>query len=178
MDIKNIIRTKAAVYAACSVLLKNMEFTFGDIKRIYIAGGFDYYRFRQLSDLSLFEKDERIKFLGRVSDEDLKNLYKNALLFVFPSLYEGFGIAYIEALGFGLPIIATTKGAAKEIIKHGNQGFLINPNDYNSLKQYISILIHDHELLYQMSVNSLQHYKTFPTWKESMNKIIDYLKII
>src|SRR5258706_3070056 len=66
-----------------------------------------------------------LKFHGMLDNEPLIELYKQAHVMVVPSSYEGFGIVYLEGMGFGLPAIGTTAGAASEIITHGEDGYLI-----------------------------------------------------
>ena len=58
-------------------------------------------------------------------------------LLAVPSSYEGFGIVYLEGMHFGLPAIAGTDGAAKEIITHGQNGFLVRPGNPQALAHHI-----------------------------------------
>ena len=73
-----------------------------------------------------------------------------------PSSYEGFGIVYLEGMQFGLPAIAGTAGAAKEIITHGHNGFLVPPGNPEALAHHIELLIRDRELLLKMSLAAHQ----------------------
>ncbi|NIN52858.1 MAG: glycosyltransferase [Nitrososphaeria archaeon] len=118
----------------------------------------------------------QVSFLGFVTDSELKTHLEKSHVLAVPSIYEGFGIVYLEALGFGLPIIATTGGAAKEIIKHGREGFLVPPENPVLLGKSVSKLMQDLDLLRHMSLNAISRYKDFPTWSESMYKIYDFLK--
>jgi phosphatidylinositol alpha-mannosyltransferase len=65
-----------------------------------------------------------VKILGRVSDEDLAELYGQAWLFCLPSTYEGFGIPYIEAMASGCPVVATRNPGAVEITGNGRLGVI------------------------------------------------------
>src|SRR5207253_306790 len=62
--------------------------------------------------------------LGRVSDEELAELYRRAWVFCLPSTYEGFGIPYVEAMASGCPVIATANQGAVEITENGRFGVL------------------------------------------------------
>ncbi len=70
---------------------------------------------------------------GSLDKEPLIEKLKQAHVLVVPSSYEGYGIVYLEGMCFGLPAIGTTAGAAGEIIKDGQTGYLIEPNDLASL---------------------------------------------
>ncbi len=122
--------------------------------------------------------DSRVELLGFVDNDELSASFKKSHLLVVPSIYEGFGIVYLEALGFGIPVIATTNGAAKEIIRHSEEGFLVPPEDPQSLARHISILINNPDLLNNMSRNSIKRYEDFPTWSTSMKRIRDFLVTI
>ena len=94
----------------------------------------------------------RISLLGTVSDQDLAVLLPQHHLLAVPSSYEGFGIVYLEGMQFGLPAIAGTDGAAKEIITHGQNGFLVLPGNPEALAHHIELLIRDRDLLLKMSL--------------------------
>lgn len=76
---------------------------------------------------------ETVEFLGNISDNTLSLLYQNAGAFLFASVDEEFGIAPIEAMGQGLPIIAYASGGLKETIKEGINGYLFNELNEDSL---------------------------------------------
>ena len=67
-----------------------------------------------------------VKFLGNLADEELKKIFKNAKAFLFASRDEEFGIAPVEAMGYGLPVIAYNSGGVPEYVKDGINGFLFN----------------------------------------------------
>ena len=71
-------------------------------------------------------------FAGFIPDEDLKNYYQQADLFALPSLYEGFGIVYVDALLNGLPIVATACGGPEDIVTHDN-GLLVPTRNSQAL---------------------------------------------
>ncbi len=92
-----------------------------------------------------------------------------------PSSYEGFGIAYLEGMGFGLPAIATTQGAAREIITSGENGYLVAPDDPRELAECLLQLAEDRELLLRLSLGAHQHFIDHPTWEQTTLRIRDFL---
>jgi glycosyltransferase involved in cell wall biosynthesis len=92
-----------------------------------------------------------------------------------PSSYESYGIVYVEAQQFGLPVIGTTEGAAKEIISHGDNGYLVPPEDPQALADLLQKLHHDRPLLLTMGRNALAAYIRHPRWDESCEIIRQYL---
>jgi glycosyltransferase involved in cell wall biosynthesis len=118
----------------------------------------------------------RVKIEGKVNDADLAaRLVENQVL-VVPSEYEGFGIVYLEGMGYGLPAIATTSGGAKEIITHRRNGFLISPGDVLSLASYLTELHENRQLLAVMSGNAYKRYREHPTWQTTGENILNYLQ--
>ncbi|TNM65319.1 glycosyltransferase family 4 protein [Aliirhizobium smilacinae] len=86
---------------------------------------------------------ERVLFRGRVSDEELDRAYRRARAFVLPSVKEGFGIVYLEAWKYGLPVICSNAGASHEIISHGGDGFVVDPSDIDRLADHMGVLLSD-----------------------------------
>ncbi len=104
-------------------------------------------------------------------------------MLVVPSSYEGFGIVYLEAMAFGLPVIAGAAGATDEIVLHGSTGFLVLPDDTLSLRLQLERVISrggdhggDRALLAQLSVTAFETFSNHATWKQSMTSIEDLLK--
>ncbi|GAB4462041.1 MAG: glycosyltransferase [Anaerolineales bacterium] len=117
----------------------------------------------------------RVFFHGALDNEPLIELYRQSHVLVVPSSYEGFGIVYLEGMGFGLPAIGTTAGAAGEVITHGGDGYLIEPDDDVTLAKTLEKLANDRELLVRLSVNALKRYRSQPRWDETAGKIREFL---
>ncbi len=117
----------------------------------------------------------KVFFHGILDNEPLIERLEYAQVMVVPSSYEGFGIAYLEGMGFGLPAIATTSGAASEFITDGENGYLIPPANALVLAERLETLANDRELLARMSINALQCYKQQPTWEQTVDRIRDFL---
>jgi glycosyltransferase involved in cell wall biosynthesis len=119
---------------------------------------------RQIQDAGLAS---RIFLLGAIPTHELAAHYAASHLLTVPSSYEGFGIVYLEGMHFGLPAIAGTAGAARELIRPGHNGFLVPPGDAAALARYISLLMEDRELLKRLSLTAHQVGASHPTWNES-----------
>ncbi len=117
----------------------------------------------------------KVFFYGILDNEPLIERLEYAQVMVMPSSYEGFGIAYLEGMGFGLPAIATTSGAASEFITDGENGYLIPPKDSSALAERLATLANDRDLLARMSIKALQRYQRQPKWEETMDRIRNFL---
>jgi glycosyltransferase involved in cell wall biosynthesis len=119
--------------------------------------------------------DSRIAWRGGLSDDDLAAEMAAAHVLAVPSDYEGFGIVYVEGMGFGLPALATTAGATGEIITDGENGFLVAPGDASALAERIDALALDRDLLARMSAAALARSARHPAWAETTTAIRDFL---
>jgi glycosyltransferase involved in cell wall biosynthesis len=86
---------------------------------------------------------QRAIFTGFVDDEDLPALFNGALFFVYPSLYEGFGIPVLEAMACGVPVITSDASSLPEIV--GEAGVLVDPTDTRALAAALMALLDDPE---------------------------------
>jgi glycosyltransferase involved in cell wall biosynthesis len=127
---------------------------------------------QQVGRLSLTGK---VDFLGSVIDSDLSRYLTDSHLLVVPSSYEGFGIVYIEAMGFGLPVIGSTEGGAKEIITHGIDGYLVAPGDSRALSARINGLIENRAQLCSMSLAALNTFSRHSTWSDTGKLVHEFL---
>jgi glycosyltransferase involved in cell wall biosynthesis len=119
---------------------------------------------------------ERVSLWGVVTGEALRDYYQKSHLVAGPSSYEGFGIVYMEGMGYGLPAVASTAGAAHEIITHGQNGFLVRTGDAAAIAEHIEDLNRDKAKLFRMGLNALDRYRRHPTWDESTSKIAEFLQ--
>jgi glycosyltransferase involved in cell wall biosynthesis len=112
---------------------------------------------------------------GPLDREPLIDRIKKAHVLVVPSSYEGFGIVYLEGMGFGLPAIGTSAGAANEIISDGVDGFLIEPENAQELADKLKVLREKRETLIQMSLAARDRYLRQPKWDETAGQIREFL---
>ena len=127
---------------------------------------------RQISSNHL---SQSIQFSGPLNSSALNACYRQNDILVLPSVNEAYGIVYIEAQGFGLPVIGTLAGGAVEIIQHGENGYLIEPGDSGTLFELLTTLNKDRDLLTDMGTKARSFYQKHPTWNESCGKIRDFL---
>ena len=130
-------------------------------------------RFVTVNDLSSI-----VTFHGALDNQPLVEMYKQAHVMAVPSSYEGFGIVYLEGMGFGLPAIGTTAGAASEVITHDSDGYLIKPDDATTLASHLSELATNRELLLKLSLNAVKRYQQQPKWDETAKSIREFLYVI
>jgi len=151
----------------------------GDCWRLTVAGSLELDKAyvqairRQIDELGLAS---RITLLGTLPAGELAARYAASHVLVVPSSYEGFGIVYIEGMHFGLPAIASTAGAAREIITPGENGFLVDPGDTNGLAQCLRTLMTDRRRLAEMSLAAHRRAAAHPTWNESAARIRVFLQ--
>jgi glycosyltransferase involved in cell wall biosynthesis len=118
---------------------------------------------------------DSVVFHGILDDESLQKELEAAHILVVPSSYEGYGIVYLEGMAFGLPAIGTTAGAAGEIIKPRENGFLIRPGDAAALTVYLLALMTDRSLMKQLSLNALASYRQRAAWDQTVESIHQFL---
>lgn len=101
----------------------------------------------------------RVHFTGFVADADLPALLAGALAFVFPSLYEGFGMPVVEAMACGTPVITSTSSSLPEIA--GDAALLVDPLDTNAIAAAIMRLNDDHDLRATLRQRGLARARLF-----------------
>jgi glycosyltransferase involved in cell wall biosynthesis len=103
-------------------------------------------------------------------------MLKQAHVLAVPSSYEGFGIVYLEGMGFGLPAIGTTAGAAGEVIADGVDGFLVSPGDARELADRLRVLAEKREVLVRMSLAARERYLRQPKWEQTASQVRAFLQ--
>ena len=117
-----------------------------------------------------------IRFLGRVSDEELHHWYAKCDLFVMPSQSEGFGIVYIEAMSYGKPIIAGRGGAIPEVVVDGQIGILVDHDKDGEIAAAITTLLNDDVLYERLAETARCHVRvqySYPVFREQVFAIFD-----
>lgn len=117
----------------------------------------------------------RVHFLGYVSDDLLRLLYRRAVVFVYPSLFEGFGLTVLEAMACGCPVITSNITSLPEV--SGDAAILIEPKDFNALSDSIVRVSKNKEKREKLIAKGIQRAKTF-TWNKAAELTYNvYLKV-
>jgi len=127
-------------------------------------------------ETKILDIEDRVKFFGFIKKEELWKCYSAADLFVFPSVNEPFGIVLLEAMGFGLPIIASDSGACPEVI--GNAGILFKEGDYEDLGKKILKMMSDLKLRKQLTEMGLKRVKELFSIEENIRKHVNLYQSI
>lgn len=111
---------------------------------------------------------ERIHIERFVSDKRLADLYTHAKAFVSPSIYEGFGLPFVEAMHYGLPIIGSKTGPVPEVV--GDAGMLVDPYNVEDIARAMTKVVQDNKLYSKLQKNALERAKMF-TWEHFANTL-------
>jgi glycosyltransferase involved in cell wall biosynthesis len=114
-------------------------------------------------------------FTGYIPDQDLSAIYSGALAFVYPSLYEGFGLPPLEAMQCGTPVITSNTSSLPEVI--GDAGIMINPTDSDELCQAMLDLINNADLRNRLSQKGRDRAQQF-SWSKCAQETVEIYKTI
>lgn len=118
---------------------------------------------------------DRIHFTGYVPDEDLPLLYNMASVFVYPSLYEGFGLPPLEAMQSGTPVVVSDRTSLPEVV--GDGGLTVDPDDVTALSDAVARLWSDPETRSKFETRGRQRAEQF-SWDRTATRISDVLDSI
>ena len=160
---KNIVR----LIKAYAIIAKKMG-----IPPLILVGkkGWNYQEIFKIVKESALEK--KVIFTGYVSDHNLPYLYNAADLFVYPSLYEGFGLPVLEAMTCGTPVITSNISSLPEVVDQS--ALLINPNSISEISCALERLLSDAVLREKLSNDGLTRAESF-SWLRTAEQV---LKII
>ena len=117
-------------------------------------------------DIARFRLGARITLLGAVPQTRLAELYANADVFVLASRFEGYGIAYAEAIARGLPVIGTTAGAIPDTVP-ADAGILVSPNDELALARALHRVIAEPDERAKLAARAHKAATQLPDWRDS-----------
>ncbi len=120
-----------------------------------------------------YKIESRVKFLDFVPDEDLPSFYKNALCFVLPSLYEGFGLPVLEAMKYGCPVVASNISSLPEAA--GDAALYVDPLNVEDIKKNLELIINNPELRKDLVEKGYKQVKKF-SWEKTARETLRALE--
>ncbi len=117
-----------------------------------------------LRDMRRRNEGIKITLAGYLSDSEILSLYEEADVFVYPSLYEGFGLPVLEAMACGCPVIASNVSSLPEVV--GEAGTLVDPYDVEALAHAVSAVLENDELKREMSRKGIAQAQKF-SWEKA-----------
>ena len=164
---KNVVRIIEAFSALKSELQKEDQIP--DLKLIIIGDDLSSHpRLRRTVVPSGVQND--VRFLGFVPIEVLRIFYDVAKVFVFPSLYEGFGLPPLEAMAHGTPVVTSTTSSLPEVA--GNAALLVNPENVFEIRRALQRALLDPALRAQMKQRGYEQAQRF-SWTASVSRILE-----
>lgn len=144
--------------------------------RLVLAGGLGWLYeevFQKVAELGL---QDFVLFPGYVPEEDLPALYSLADLFVYPSLYEGFGFPPLEAMACGVPVVASNAASLPEVV--GDAGLLVRPTDIEQLADAIARALTDNALRAELRERGFKRARLF-TWQAAAERALSiYRRVV
>jgi len=121
----------------------------------------------------LNKNKERIVYIGYVSEKDLALIYNKTSIFIYPSLYEGFGLPPLEAMACGCPVIVSNRAGLPEVC--GDAAYYIEPESPESIKHGILRILEDNSFREELSKKGLERAKLF-TWEKTTKNLLEIFK--
>ena len=139
---------------------------------------YDEYYATLIEQIRSYDLTKQIHFRGRVSNSELDHFYSSAYSFLFPTRHEGYGMVLIEAMSYGLPVIAYNNSAIPCFIKNGVNGLLVKNNDIDDLSEKMKRLWTNNALRCQLSTGALEYFnktRTYDDWNQDIDNFIKQL---
>jgi glycosyltransferase involved in cell wall biosynthesis len=158
---------------------KNLERTveaFGRLRRrgtdhILVLAGAPYFGMRRLAaTIARLRLEGAVRVIGHVPDDEMVALYRTADVFVYPSLYEGFGIPVLEAMTCGTPVVASNVTSIPEIA--GDAALLFDPRDADALASAMESVLSSAEMAARLRAAGRERAACF-TWTETARRTMD-----
>lgn len=119
---------------------------------------------------------DHVGLLGSLTEQELARQYRSADVVAVPSQHEGFGRVYLEAHAYGLPVIGSKSGGAGEIVVDGVTGWLVDPDDSDSIARHLRTLKGDPRQRAAMGAAARERFNRHPTWPQNAERVAAYLE--
>lgn len=142
--------------------------------KFIIAGGKGYNYDTQIEEvIDIYNLQDKVIFVGFITNEEKILLLKQAKAFIYLSLYEGFGIPLIEAMSLNTPVISSNLSCLPEVVD--NAGILVDPYDIEAITEAITTLIHNPLIAKEYKEKGIERAKIF-TWTQMVQKTYNVYK--
>jgi glycosyltransferase involved in cell wall biosynthesis len=118
---------------------------------------------------------DAVSLTGRLSQPAVADHLARSHVLAVPSEYEGFGMVYLEGMGFGLPAVASDAGGASAVVDD-ETGFLVPPRDPEAVADALGTLLADRDRLAELGVEARRRYTDHPTWSETASRVRSFLR--
>jgi len=150
----------------------NLVSSMNDLKLVIV--GRKGWQYRDILEApKKFNIEDKVKFIETVTDEELPSFYKNAEVFVLPSLYEGFGLPILESMRYGCPVVTSNVSSLPEA--GGDAALYVDPNNVADIAEKLEKVLTDDKLRDKMIEKGNEQYKKF-TWEKSAKKVLQVLE--
>ena len=130
---------------------------------------------RPVDDLAIFRQSRaRIHLRPSIDETGLREAYRAADVFVFPSLAEGFAHVLLEAMASGLPVISTDRTATPDLIRHGREGFIVRAGSAPDLAAHIEFFLRHPDSAAVMGRAARLRAECF-TWKRFRKVLVEFV---
>jgi glycosyltransferase involved in cell wall biosynthesis len=160
---------------------KNLVFllqVFGELRtdtKLVLAGKEDRRYPQAREEARRLGLGDRVVFLGDVPENDLPRIYNGAQVFVFPSLYEGFGLPVLEAMACGTPVVCSTSSSLPEIV--GDAAITLDPQDRESWRTALTEVLKNEELRGELKAKSLAQANRF-SWEKTARDTLNVYRSV
>jgi len=156
----------AAIVKAFEILLQKYKYRC----ELVIVGKLGWKYEECLRKIRGSRAQSRIRMLGYVPDDDLPIIYKHASVFVYPSVYEGFGLPVLEAMAYDTPVITSNVSSLPEIA--GDAALLVNPYDEGQIAEAMDKVMRDPEQRRQLIERGREQVKKY-SWMETARRTLE-----
>jgi glycosyltransferase involved in cell wall biosynthesis len=147
-----------------------------EIEHNLVIGGKKDLRYARNYELvKSLNLERRIIFTGEIKEIDLPLLYNGADLFVFPSLYEGFGLPPLEAMACGIPVLVSNAASLPEVV--GDAAIMVNPYNVEEIAQEMKRILTNKNLQAEMQIKGLERCQNF-SWRKAAERTLELYKTL
>lgn len=173
LNIKNEIKDIKKPYILSVSTISPRKNVDGLIKAFYnikdeidnnlVVAGNDGWLYEEVHELvNKLNLEDRVLFTGKINDDELKYLYRNANIFAYVSFYEGFGLPPLEAMSYSVPTIVSNTSSIPEVVS--DAAIKVDPSDIEAISENLRLLVYNEKLRKELISLGLQQIKKF-SWE-------------